>query len=332
MKKEYILYFDSGTSNTRAYLLDREFRICDSAKRAVGSKDSAIAGTNRVLIEGMKALYDQVLAANSLTDGDVEAIYASGMVTSPYGLKEVPHLVLPMTVRDFADSLYPFHEDTCFHRDIFLVPGLKTLSDDFSFVNNLRGEEIEIIGALEELKAERDVENVVMLMPGSHTHGIYIQGDQITGIISNFTGELFYALKQDTILSPVLTSDSLELDEAMVRKGIENLERFGFNRALYICHAMRIFEQGTPQQRLSYGESVIMGGVRQSLEYYCEHFWKECRTVALVSDEFMYRLFSMILEGSRYIDRIIWMPISDGKSYGVSGLKKIVSLKEERHE
>ena len=56
MKKEYILYFDSGTSNTRAYLLDREFRICDSAKRAVGSKDSAIAGTNRVLIEGMKAL------------------------------------------------------------------------------------------------------------------------------------------------------------------------------------------------------------------------------------------------------------------------------------
>ena len=132
MKKDHILYFDSGTSNTRAYLLDREFRICDSAKRAVGSKDSAIAGTNRVLIEGMKALYDQVLAANSLTDGDVEAIYASGMVTSPYGLKEVPHLVLPMTVRDFADSLYPFHEDTCFHRDIFLVPGLKTLSDDFS--------------------------------------------------------------------------------------------------------------------------------------------------------------------------------------------------------
>ena len=83
MKKDHILYFDSGTSNTRAYLLDREFRICDSAKRAVGSKDSAIAGTNRVLIEGMKALYDQVLAANSLTDGDVEAIYASGMVTSP---------------------------------------------------------------------------------------------------------------------------------------------------------------------------------------------------------------------------------------------------------
>ena len=296
MKKDHILYFDSGTSNTRAYLLDREFRICDSAKRAVGSKDSAIAGTNRVLIEGMKALYDQVLAANSLTDGDVEAIYASGMVTSPYGLKEVPHLVLPMTVRDFADSLYPFHEDTCFHRDIFLVPGLKTLSDDFSFVNNLRGEEIEIIGALEELKAERDVENVVMLMPGSHTHGIYIQGDQITGIISNFTGELFYALKQDTILSPVLTSDSLELDEAMVRKGIENLERFGFNRALYICHAMRLFNQGTPAQRKSYAEGVMNGGFPKALSWYCERDWKGCDLAVVVSNAYMYALYSTLLE------------------------------------
>lgn len=60
-----------------------------------------------MLIEGMKALYDQVLAANSLTDGDVEAIYASGMVTSPYGLKEVPHLVLPMTVRISRTACIP---------------------------------------------------------------------------------------------------------------------------------------------------------------------------------------------------------------------------------
>ena len=48
MTKNYILYYDSGTSNTRAYLLDQEFQICAVAKRTVGSKDSAIAGSNRV--------------------------------------------------------------------------------------------------------------------------------------------------------------------------------------------------------------------------------------------------------------------------------------------
>ena len=34
----------------------------------------------------------------------------------------------------------------------------------------------------------------------------------------------------------------------MVRKGVENLIRFGFNRAIYICHAMRIFNEGTEKR------------------------------------------------------------------------------------
>ena len=115
----------------------------------------------------------------------------------------------------------------------------------------------------------------------------------------------------------------------MVRQGYENLKRFGFNRALYICHAMRLFDQGTPHQRLSYGEGVIMGGVRESLEYYCENLWPKCRTAVLVSDEFMYQLFAALLEGSPYIDRVLWMPISASKSYAVSGLKRIIRAKGE---
>ena len=92
---------------------------------------------------------------------------------------------------------------------------------------------------------------------------------------------------------------------------------------------MRLFDQGTPHQRLSYGEGVIMGGVRESLEYYCENLWPKCRTAVLVSDEFMYQLFAALLEGSPYIDRVLWMPISASKSYAVSGLKRIIRAKEE---
>ena len=103
--KDYILYYDSGTSNTRAYLLNRDFQVKYTVKKAVGSKDSAIAGSNRVLIEGMKELYDDVLSANALEEGDIDAIYASGMITSPYGLKEVPHLALPLTVGGLAAGL-----------------------------------------------------------------------------------------------------------------------------------------------------------------------------------------------------------------------------------
>ena len=95
---------------------------------------------------------------------------------------------------------------------------------------------------------------------------------------------------------------------------------------------MRIMESGTPLQRFSYGEGVVNGGVRKSLEYYCEHFWKGCDTLVIVSDEFMYRLFSIIFEGSPYIKNIVWMPISATKSYAVEGLRKIVGLKGEENE
>lgn len=322
---DYILYYDSGTSNTRAYLLDRDFTVLYTAKKAVGSKDSAIAGSNRVLIEGLKELYDSVLAANALEARDISAIYASGMITSSYGLKEVPHLVLPLTVKGLAGKLVPFREDTLFHRDIVLVPGLKTVDEDISFVNNMRGEEIEIVGALDELREAGAPHDLAMILPGSHTHVTYLRGEEITGIISNFTGELFHAIQKETILSPVLTWDGAPPDRDMVCKGYENLQKFGFNRALYICHAMRTFGEGTPIQRFSYGEGVILGGVRQSLEYYCQHFWPDCRTAALVSDQFMYQIFSILLENSPFIDKVLWLPISERKSYAVSGLKKILS-------
>lgn len=326
--KDYILYYDSGTSNTRAYLLDRDFQVRYTVKKAVGSKDSAIAGSNRVLIEGLWELYNSVLSANALEEGDISAIYASGMITCAYGLKEVPHLALPLTVEELAGGLVPFWEGTLFHREIVLVPGLKTVHDDITFVNNMRGEEIEIVGALDELQSMGAPHDLALILPGSHTHVTCLQGEQITGIISNFTGELFHAIQTETILSPVLQWDGSPPDRAMVLKGYENLEKFGFNRALYICRAMDAFGEGTPAQRFSYGEGVILGGVRQSLEYYCRNFWPGCRTAALVSDEFMYQLFSILLEDSPCIDQVLWLPISERKSYGVNGLKKILSRRQ----
>ncbi|MCI5481794.1 MAG: 2-dehydro-3-deoxygalactonokinase, partial [Lachnospiraceae bacterium] len=121
---KYIVYFDSGTSNSRIYLLDRDFEVLYVDKKNVGSRNSSIEGSNRVLIEGLYELYTKLMNEKNLKEEDIENIYMSGMITSPYGMKEVPHLVLPLTVQGFADSLYCHYEDTCFKRNIYLVPGI----------------------------------------------------------------------------------------------------------------------------------------------------------------------------------------------------------------
>lgn len=332
MEDQYILYFDSGTTNTRLYVLNQEMDIILVNKKSIGSKDSAIVGSNKILIEGMKELYDKTLKEMKISENHVKEIFASGMVTSPYGLKEIPHQVLPITIHEFVEAIVPFYEDTCFQRNMYLVPGLKTINDDFTYVNNMRGEEIEIFGILDELKTISNSKNVAVILPGSHTHTTYIQDDKIIGIISNFSGELFHALRSSTILSPILGIDDMKLDKAMVKKGVENLKKFGFNRAIYISHSMRLFNKGTEAERFSYAEGVINGGVRESLEYYCENYWKECDTIALVADEFMYELYSAIFDGSDYIKEIIWLPISETNSYAVKGLKKMVSLRGDKYE
>ena len=323
----FTAYFDSGTTNTRLYLLDERFHIICQEKAGIGSKDAAICGSSRTLITSMKELYDRALESCGLRDEDVEALYASGMVTSPYGLKEVPHQQIPVSIETFAGSLYPYFEDEAFHRTIYLVPGLKTPGEDMTFVNNMRGEEIEVIGALDDLPQPPG--GVAVILPGSHTHVAYIKEKQIKGLLSNFTGELFHALKTATILAPVLSAEE-ELDEPAVKRGYQCLEEFGFNRAIYMAHAMRIFEKGTLQERFSFGEGVINGGMRQSIEYYCENFWEGCRTVALLGNEFMYKLYSYIFEDSKRIKEVLWLPDSESMPYSVKGLARIAGIRDEQ--
>ena len=146
------VYMDSGTSNTRAYLL-RDGALLAEAKAPVGTKDSAIAGDNAVLVGGMKKLYDGLLEAQGLTDGDVGEIWMSGMVTNGFGVHEAPHMSLPVDARTLAVQACVYKEEKFFGRELHLVRGAKTTAPDAAIdfsnlpgVGNVRGEEIEIIG------------------------------------------------------------------------------------------------------------------------------------------------------------------------------------------
>ena len=330
MAEQFVVYYDSGTSNSRIYLLDDQFQVRYTESVNVGSKDTSITGSNLKLLQGLKRLYDGMLSATGISESQVTGIYASGMITSPYGLLEVPHKVIPISVEEMADSIVSFYEDQLFHREICLVPGLKTTGSDVTMVNNMRGEEIEIIGTLDALREKYPGRKVALILPGSHTHIALVEGDKVTGILSSMTGELFYALKTSTILSAVLSEKTEGLDPDMVRLGVHNLDTYGLNRAIYICHAMRLFGKGTPLQRKSYAEGVINGGFAKGLAWYCEHEWQGCDTAVIVSNAYMHDLYNTLLENHPYIHEIDWLPISKEKSYGVEGLKKLLSCKKER--
>lgn len=332
MSGKLTAYYDVGTTNLRLYLLDEALEPLAVRKQALGARDSAIAGTSHPLLEGMHEMYRRTLASLGRTDADVESIYASGMVTSPYGLLEVPHFPAPVTDEEFArKAVTPFFEPERFRRELRLISGLKSVGEDISTTNNTRGEEIEVLGILPELERRFPGRQTAVILPGSHTHVLLAGRRRLEGILSSFTGELFQAVRGETVLSPVLGAPSDHPDPGAVRLGLKNLRHYGFNRALYIGHAMRVFNEGTPHFRRCYCEAVISGGVIQALDTVCRERWTDCETALIAAEPYLSELFSLLLEGSETIRRWETLEISADRSFALEGLRRIIHIRERSH-
>jgi 2-keto-3-deoxy-galactonokinase len=328
--KMYNVYFDSGTSNTRAYLL-KDNHVVDVIKKNIGSKDSSIAGSNLVLIKGLKQLYDELLANNKLEDKEIKGVYASGMVTCPFGIEEVPHLSTPISLQKLYDGIYTHYEFQLFKRDIHLIRGAKTITDDFKVdkyniptVNNMRGEEIEIFGILSELPDKWRKGDIAIFLPGSHTHIAYVKQGVLHDILSTFSGELYHAISTGTILSSSIQCGIDELDEEMVLLGFRNLKEYGLNRAIYIAHAMKIFNVSNNLERKSYLEGVITGGVTLVFEKAIQEKWYAIDKVIVAGNNNIAKVYEITLKEIDQKVDVMTLVASGKQSFAVKGLLEIL--------
>lgn len=296
----YIVYFDSGTTNTRAYLI-KERSLIGSLKRSVGSKDSAQTNTRSFLLTQLHQLYQDLLDKYQLTDQAISAIYMSGMVSSPNGIVEIPHLSTPVNSALLKKSIVTHLESEVFKRKLFIIPGIKTVKPndvvDFSnieSVNNMRGEEIELFGMINSSELLLSAKSVILL-PGSHTQIAFIEQDYITDILSTITGELFHAIVKETLIGPVLeTGTDWEPDAAMVQEGYRCLKEYGFNRALYIIRTMTLFLESTARQRTSFMEGILHGGVIDAIDHKVQSCEQHPMLLGIAGDSFNYQIFKAI--------------------------------------
>lgn len=259
------LYYDSGTTNTRLYLF-KDSILIDSSNAHIGSKDSALYGNSQKLLQTLKSMMDNICEKHNLQQFEIDQVWLSGMISSPTGIVEIPHLTVPVDLTVLRENIAEYYEPYYFKRTLYIIPGVKTKCpgavslDTIHYLNNMRGEETEIFGIL-HLHKELS-KNCIMIMPGSHTQIAYIHNGAITNIISTITGELYSAIKSDTILSTSIpASISGNIDSEMLCKGYENLNIYGFNRALYTVRTLELFMPASAQQRHSYFEGILNGGV-----------------------------------------------------------------------
>jgi 2-dehydro-3-deoxygalactonokinase len=253
---------DAGTTNTRAWLVDGE-RILARREAAVGARDTARDGHDGTLRAGVRRLIADLLDGAASGAPAPRRVAAAGMITSPQGLCEVPHLVAPAGVAELAagaqERLMP---DVCGLPFVF-VPGVRTtalpgVSSGIGATDVMRGEETLCVGLLRQ---GRLAAGGALLNVGSHWKLIRIDDrGRLAWSVTSLAGEMVQVVRSQTILASAFPGGPLaEPDVPRLLDGMTEARRSGLSRALFCVRLLQLSGTITPEGRLSFLVGAFIG-------------------------------------------------------------------------
>jgi 2-dehydro-3-deoxygalactonokinase len=248
---------DAGTTNTRVWLTIGD-RVIARARAGVGVRDTARDGSSDRLRGALRELIDRVRgdARNQGFAQSPECVIAAGMITSPLGLAEVPHVPTPAGLNELAAATrqYSFSETT--DLPILLIPGARSGprqcdQETVGTTDVMRGEETLLIGlhALGLLAPRSTLLNL-----GSHWKVIEFDGRaRIASSVTSMTGELIHTTQTQTILAgSVPQARPNVIDQTWLEAGMREQRRSGLARALFCVRLLEQGSDGSADQRLSF--------------------------------------------------------------------------------
>ena len=235
----------------------------------VGVRNTAITSSTNALIHGLRT------AIESLKEGrNVSFALAAGMITSDLGLHEVRHVRCPAGIEELGGGIQRRQFSDFGDLPFFFLPGVRSgllpaSLEDFDATDVMRGEETEIMGALNLFALNGPLLYVHL---GSHTK--FVQIDEFNRIVrgsSTLGGELMYSIQQQTILrSSLPETQDIPFDASMFMRGWENADRFGFTRALYQVRVLDIASVCSKEKI----HSFYMGSILRE-EFRCLAFFNQ---------------------------------------------------------
>lgn len=251
MRHDTLICVDTGTTNTRVWLTEGD-KVLAQARATVGVRDTARDGSPARLHETLRTLFIEV----STGQPTPHAVLAAGMITSPLGLAEVPHVAAPAPFQDLVDSTQRHAFPHITDLPVFLVPGVRSgpLQCDASTIGTadvMRGEETLCIGltALGLLPPASTLLNL-----GSHWKLIRLDEQaRIAASVTSLSGELIHTTQTQTILASAVPAGKPEtLDEHWLQAGMREQRTAGVARALFCVRLLEQRTATTPEQRMSF--------------------------------------------------------------------------------
>jgi 2-dehydro-3-deoxygalactonokinase len=250
-----LICVDAGTTNTRVWLTIGD-RVIARAQTGVGVRDTARDGSPARLRNALRELIEQVRDGARDQAQSPECVVAAGMITSPLGLAEVPHVRAPAGLNELAASTerHSFPEIT--DLPILLIPGVRSGppqcdQETVGTADVMRGEETLCLGlvALGLLKPRSTLLNL-----GSHWKAIKLDAEaRIASSVTSMTGELIHTAQTETILAgSVPQTRPTTIDRTWLEAGMREQRSSGLARALFCVRLLELGRSGSPEQRLSF--------------------------------------------------------------------------------
>lgn len=296
---------DCGTTNTRIFILSDDGATLAQGSRKIGVRDTSITGSRAALKNGVEGLYRDILRDNGLDAAQMRFAIASGMITSEIGLIEIPHLVAPAGLKELSEHI----EKVCdpdvvdLGVPVYFIRGVRNnYGDDATIhrlrqVDFLRGEEVQCIGILEELKPKLPV-NIVVL--SSHTKIIHIDAKgRIAACMTTLSGQLFEALKASTNVGKSITDCDGEVSggytfEEIADVAAECVENAGFGRTMLMPRFMQVLLKTDSAERSLFVDAAIaMDDMKALKEFEAQGFGTD--EYILFGHEIRQRLYEYML-------------------------------------
>lgn len=275
---------DGGTTTTRVWAVDGATVLAE-ARATIGARDSAREGSNARWVQQLGDLIAQAeqQARNKVAQWRPACVAAAGMITSPLGLAEAPHVVAPADIHALAAGVRQLSMPELTPLPILLVPGVRCgplvpAQDDIDAVDVMRGEEVVCLGLVHSGQLPN---GGAMLSVGSHWKLVEVEAQSIRSSTTTLSGELLHALRTQTVLASsidrelpdVLTENDLEA----MRLGMRQRGISGFSRAAFCTRLMERVPGSAARERLLF----LLGVVIAETMAYWQGFLQQ-RTIALL--------------------------------------------------
>ncbi|MEO8164591.1 MAG: 2-dehydro-3-deoxygalactonokinase [Betaproteobacteria bacterium] len=235
-----MISIDWGTTSFRAYRLDANGDIVDTRLAPAGILSVGNADFAAVL---------EQYTGDWIDDGET-LIVMSGMIGSRQGWSEVPYASCPAGLEEIATGM----RKVAWHRgEAWIAPGV-TCRDAAGVPDVIRGEETQILGAMERLGAGRHL----ICLPGTHSKWVEVEDGRILRFTTHMTGEAFAVFKGHSILGRMM-KDGVS-DRAAFADGVRrSADPGGLLHHMFGVRARGLFGELADTVAASYLSGLLIG-------------------------------------------------------------------------